>query len=217
MSEHNLSQAETAERLQVAQSRVSTWSKGTAAPSLATAERILPSMGLKLHDVAPLRDGVVVLGRLADAVFIPHGGNVGAGALPAAPDGDDEPNADPYPARELRRLLGFDPVGLVWTTLVGDSMMPLLRPGDRVIYLPTTSIADHGLYVMLVGDAQQVKHVQSLGGGGLRLIPANTLYDRETYTPVDDADTPNTFRSDLSGRTTTLVVVGKVVWYPMLA
>ena len=213
MRDHSLTQADAAERLAISQSRVSMWLSGGAVPSGDVAARILPLIGVSLDALRPGAPSTVLA---ANVVLIPHGGTVGAGALPLAPDGD-EPDADPYPARELRRLLGFDPTGLVYCTVVGDSMTPALRPGDRVIYLPTNTVTDHGLYVVLVGDAQQVKYVQVLGGGALRLIPANTLDDRETYTPVDDADTPNTFRSDLSGRTTTLVVVGKVVWYPMLA
>lgn len=210
MAEHNLSQAEAAERLGVGQSRISSWLNTSAAPSKATLDRILPAMGLRAENLQP---GTSTPGFISNVVLIPRGGHIGGGALPLPPD---EPDADPYPAGELRRLLGFDPSGLVSAVVVGDSMAPRLRASDKVIYLPTTEIADHGLYILLLDGAQVIKTVQRLGGGALSLIPANPDYRTETFTPVDDADGDH-FRSDLSGRTATLSVVGKVVWYPTLA
>lgn len=209
MAAHDLTQNAAAERLGVSQSRVSAWLLRSSVPSGEVAERILPTIGvtaaeLRTSDATPLPSNVVL---------IPRGGLVGGGALPAAPD-DDE--ADPYPANELRRLIGFDPSNLVYCIIVGDSMLPRLRPGDRVIYLPTTEITDHGLYILLVDDFQIVKRVQRLGGGALALIPFNTDYRIETFTPTSDDD-GHLFRSDLSGLTASLHVVGKVVWYPMLA
>lgn len=206
MAAHDLTQNAAAERLGVSQSRVSAWLLRSSVPSGDVAERILPTIGvtaaeLRTSDATPLPSNVVL---------IPRGGLVGGGALPAAPD-DDE--ADPYPANEMRRLIGFDPTGLVYCIVVGDSMAPNLRPGDRVIYIPTTEITDHGLYVLLVDDHQMIKRVQRLGGGALVLISFNQTYSDETYIPTDD-DEGLFFRSNLSGLIASIRVVGKVVWYP---
>lgn len=212
MRDHQLTQADAAERLGVAQSRVSIWLSGPGVPSGEVADRILPILGVSAESLrGDASDGAAPLPE--NVVLIPRGGNVGSGALPMPPE---ETDADPYPANELRRLLGFDPSGLVYCTVVGDSNLPLLRPNDRVIYLPTSEIADHGLYVLLVDDVQIVKRVQRLGGGALAIIPINTDYRTETFTPTDD-DEGHLFRSDLSGLTASVRVVGKVVWYPTLA
>ena len=212
MRDHALTQADAAERLGVAQSRVSIWLSGPAVPSGDVADRILPILGVSAEslrgDVSPAAPAMP-----ANVVLIPRGGRVGGGALPLPPD---EFEADPYPAAEMRRLIGFDPTGLVYCIVVGDSMTPRLRPGDRVVYLPVSEIADHGLYVLLVDDIQIVKRVQRLGGGALALIPFNADYRMETFTPTDDEE-GHIFRSDLSGLTSSLRIVGKVVWYPTLA
>lgn len=217
LTDHHLSQAEAAERLGVAQSRISTWLAGSAAPGKSTAERILPTMGLALADIAPLPDDGTTPAVLAahDVVLIPRTGTAGAGDLGVPDDGAD---ADPYPAGELRRLTGLDPRRFLQATVVGNSMTPGLRAGDKVIYIPMDVIEDHGLYVLNLDGAHLVKKVQRLGGNVLVLISENPEYDRETFIPVEEEGVePNLYRSDLTNRTATLTVVGKVVWYPTLA
>lgn len=214
MEDHHLTQREASERLAVSQPQVSAWLNASKTPSPASAVRILPIIGVSPADVEPLH--AADLTELASrVVLIPRAGQVGGGALPLP--FDDEPDADPYPAVVLRRLLGLDPSMLISAVVVGDSMYPRLRAGDQVLYFPINEIVDHGLYILNLDGAQIVKAVQRLGGGALRLIPANADYERETYTPVQDSDTENTYRSDLSGQTATLAVIGKVVWYPTLA
>ena len=213
MTERSLTQADLAERLETSQPTVSDWIAQRATPSPASLRRILAALGIDQSAVAPLPEGQVDAASIPNVVMIRRGGQVGAGKMPVALD---VPDADPYPAAEFRRLLGFDPSGLVWAVVVGDSNLPLLRPGDRVIYLPTNVIADHGLYVILVDDVQLVKSVQRLGGGALAVVSENPKYRVETYTPVDDPD-GHLYRSDLSSLTAAISVVGKVVWYPTLA
>lgn len=217
LSDNHHSQAEAAERLGVAQSRISTWLAGSAAPGKSTAERILPTMGLALADVAPLPDDGTTPALLAahDVVLIPRTGTGGTGALGLPESGLD---ADPYPAAELRRLTGRDPKDFLQLTIIGDSMAPRLRAGDNVIYIPCNEILDHGLYVLDLDGGRIVKQVQRLGGNVLMLIPVNPDYVRETFVPVEeDGVDSNLYRSDVSHRTATLGVVGKVLWYPTLA
>ena len=212
MSDHHLTQADAAERLAVDQSRVSVWLRGTSLPSAAVAGRILPLLGVSPES---LRAGSLAP-RTDDVVMVPRESPVGAaGRLFPVPS--DEPTADPYPAAELQRLIGFDPRLLVTAVVVGDSIKNIVLPGTRVMYVPTPVIADHGLYVLDLDGARIIKFVQRLGGDVLALIPANDRYRTETFEPCSDADTPNTYRSDLSGRTATLDVVGRVVWFPTLA
>lgn len=216
LTDHHLSQAEAAERLSVAQSRISTWLAGSAAPGKSTADRILPTMGLSHSDVAPLPEGATPAVLAAhDIVLIPRTGTAGAGYLGVPDDGAD---ADPYPAAELRRLTGLDPRQFLQTTVVGNSMSPGLRAGDKVIYIPMDVIADHGLYVLNLDGSPLIKQVQRLGGNVLVLISENPEYQRETFVPIEEEGVePNLYRSDLTHRAAALSVVGKVVWYPKLA
>ena len=92
-------------------------------------------------------------------------------------------------------------------------MEPEIRANDTVIYRITESITDAGLYILDLDGARIVKLVHRLAGGALELIPANPTYQRERLLPLNDADTENTFRSDLTGLISVIHVVGKVVFY----
>ena len=215
MAEHHLTQAEAAERLAVSPPQISRWLARAALPSPATAKRIATTLGVPLDALAAAPDATPPVLAAADVVLIPRTGTAGAGSLGVPTDG--EPDADPYPATELRRFTGLNPQLFRSTVVVGDSNLPILRPGDHVIYDPRERVTDHGLYVLDLDGDRIVKFVQRLAGGVLALIPENTRYRTETLTPVRDADEPDTYRSDLSGHTARVVVVGKVVWYPPLA
>ena len=204
----DLSQEELAALLGVTQQTVSDWMSQKKAPSKKNLARVVDTLGL---DASKLTSSPAIV--TPDVVLIPRNGYVGAGE--GREDDAHEYHADPYPARELRRLTQRNPDGLRSAVVIGDSMYPELRANDTVIYAPTNSIGDAGLYVLRLDGAHIVKTVQRLGGGALDLIPRNTdLYHRERYTPCPDADTPNTYRSDLTGLTSILEVVGKVVFYP---
>ena len=216
MREHHLSQREAAERLSVSQAQVSSWVNADKTPSPTSAARVLPVIGGKPADVEPLPDNAPDAAAIADRVVLIPRESVGAAGR-VVPYGDDEHESDPYPADELRRLLGFDPRVLITAVVVGDSIKNIVGPGTRVMYAPTQEMSDHGLYILDLDGARLVKLVQRFGGGVLALIPANDRYETETFTPCRDADTPNTYRSETTGETATLCVVGKVVWYPKLA
>lgn len=66
--------------------------------------------------------------------------------------------------------------------------------------------------------AGRVKLVQRLGDDVLDVIPFDEpLYSLERFFPVlypDESDTPNTYRSELTGLTSAIEPVGKVVFYP---
>lgn len=223
MTDHGLAQREAAERLGVSQPRISAWMLGNAVPSPATAAMILPILRAEddhgRFEAARIEPGAGPPPPDVDnrIVLIPRDPVGAAGHHLPTLHGDNPDAVDPYPADEIRRLVGFDPNLLRSALVIGDSMRDLLRPGTRVMYLPTTEITDHGLYVLDFDDAQIIKLVQRLGGGVLALIPRNDDYRTETLMPCEDADTPHTYRSDLSGRTCTLRVIGKVTLYPMLA
>ncbi len=218
MGEHSFTQREAAERLGVTQADISRWVNRRGLPSPTVAARVLPLVGVAPEDVAPLPAGSApsVLAA-ADVVLVPRDGTAGAGAIGIGHDGDEVHDADAYPASELKRLTGLDPFAFRQACVIGDSNLPTLLPGQYVLYDPRDTISDHGLYVLDLDGERVVKFVQRLAGGAFSLIPENKRYRVETFTPVDDASEANTYRSDLSGRTARLTVVGKVVWYPTLA
>lgn len=205
------------------QSTISNWARGEKMPSNRFLPVLVELLDLSWHDLgftshpalpstAGSDNGTPSPAPLARSVFIPHVGYASAG--PGSTIG--EPAADllqAYPRDAIRRLTGANPDTLRALRVRGDSMEPELRPNDTVIFAPTHSVADSGLYILLFDDLVIVKKVQRFGGGGLELISTNPAYRNELLLPLPEADTPNTYRSDVTGLACTLEVVGKVVFY----
>jgi len=74
-------------------------------------------------------------------------------------------------------------------------------------------VSDFGIYVLRMDDLALVKKVQRFGGGAIEIIPVNPAYRNEMLKPLSDADTPNMYRSEVTGMTCTCEVIGKVVFY----
>lgn len=214
MQRRGLSQRHVADLARVSQATISDWLNGKSVPRESNARTLLHALDLHWEAVASSGDPAA---PSSPVVYVPRDGAVGAGGGVEDEHDDDALEADPYPASELRRLTQTDVHALRSMVVVGDSMSGDLRPGDRVIYAPCSSIGDAGLYVVLLDGARLIKRVQRLGGGALELIPSNPAYHRERFEPIPDADTENTYRSALTGLTSTLNVVGKVVFYPKAA
>ena len=118
-------------------------------------------------------------------------------ARPSAGDGyqDDEPL---LPAgRRLRSV-----------TIVGNSMEPAIQANEPVYYLPTSEIADDGLYVFVIDDVLKVRYLQRYAGGAIQIIPLNPIYEKELLVPAGDA--PGMYRSQQSGLTGRFEIIGKV-------
>lgn len=221
LRERNMTQGELAEAIGAAQPTVSDWLTQKKTPSTRYARAVLDALALDWGDVeepedqAPgAKNGTSL--READVVLIPRNGRVAAGNGGAVHTGE-APAFDAYSRYELRRLTQENPDRLRACTVTGDSMEPVLRANDTVIYLPVEEFGDAGIYVFRLDGAHLVKLVQRLGGGVLDIIPYNEIYSRERFVPVpypDEADTPNTYHSELTGLTSTIEPVGKVVFYP---
>ncbi|HET6567699.1 MAG TPA: S24 family peptidase, partial [Rhodothermales bacterium] len=120
---------------------------------------------------------------------------------------------DVFSRSEAQRLSGVNPDDLRTVTVVGDSLVPEIFPGTRVVYVPHGRIEDFGLYVILVDDGVLVKRVQRYAGGAVEIIPINPAYCKEMLFPLQDADTSDLYRSQQTGLTTHFRVIGKVVFY----
>ena len=227
LRERAMTQGDLADAIGAAQPTVSDWLGQKKTPSTRYARAVLDALALSWDDVmeseeaggdeasppSPRKEDL----DAADVVLIPRLGHAGASDAGVF-NGHEVPAYDAYTRYQIRRLTQENPERLRSCTVTGDSMEPVLRANDSVVYLPVEEFGDAGIYVFRLDGAHLVKLVQRLGGGALDVIPYNEeRYTRERFVPVpypDEADTPNTYRSDLTGLTSTLEPVGKVVFYP---
>lgn len=226
LRERNMTQGELAEAIGASQPTVSDWLGQKKTPSTRYARAVLDALALDWGDVeepedqAPgakngtsLREADL---ESSDVVLIPRNGRVAAGNGGAV-NYSEAPAYDAYSRYEVRRLTQENPDRLRACTVTGDSMEPVLRANDTVVYLPVEEFGDAGIYVFRLDGAHLVKLVQRLGGGALDVIPYNDIYSRERFLPIpypDEADTPNTYRSENTGLSCIIEPVGKVVFYP---
>lgn len=196
-----LSQTAAAERLGIPFRTYQNYETETSAPRSDERMRVLLDALTDDDDGdSPARDLLSIVG----------GGEAGAG-MPRSNDGADVEVVLISRAEVTRstRLSGREADALRWFVVVGDSMEPEFGPGERVFYLPSDAFTGDGFYVVDVDGERTLKRIQRLGGGAFDFVPVNSAYAVERFTPVPDAE-PNTFRSNLSGLTTTLRFVGKV-------
>ena len=208
-----LSQTEVAARVGVRQPTVSDWVHGKKRPGPRNLKQLLTVLGLDENVLeAPASAAPVVVTPEQDVVYLPHMAYVSAGE--GFENGDiREVDVVAYSRRELRRMTNVSPDRLRTVTVVGNSMEPEIRANDTVGYLPTETLADDGLYVFSLDGATKVKLLQRFTGGAIQIIPLNPVYEREMLMPVQEADTPNLFRSKQTGLVGQLHVIGKVMFY----
>lgn len=219
----NMSGAELGRAVGLDRATISRIRNGKQVPDRDNAQRILDALGLDWNDVT--RPSAHATGERpgeqstaskaepsADVVYVPRNGFAGAGP-PYHNRPPEEPEHDAYPRFELLRLTGMNPEMLRSAVIVGDSHAPEIPPNTRVLYAPVERFLGPGLYVITINEAEQVRKVQQLADGTLLLIPTNPTYRTEELTPIEEADTPNTYRT-AEGRTAVVRCVGKVVFYP---
>ena len=211
------------------QSTVSNWTRGEKLPSNRYLPVIVEILGLSWEELGvsagehhaphPSLDEPLPPERgdgqrldMDDLVLIPRVGFVSAG--PGAINEVRVPDEFEVFFRDhLIQLTHRNPDEMLSFEVVGDSMEPELRAGDTVVYVPQAQITDFGIYVLALDEQAIVKKVQRYGGGAVEIIPVNPSYSKEMLVPLPDADTPNTYRSKVSGLPCTLQVIGKVVLY----
>lgn len=216
MSQHDLARA-----IGTKQPTVSDWLSMKKRPSLANIRKALAALGIPWEDVraVPGRgDGAPASkstqrGPYPAVIMVPRGGFAAAGHGAYNGEGD-EPEYDPYPRDELQRIANAPAERMRSLTVIGDSLAPEIPPNTRVIYMPMERFLGDGLYVLEMDGMTVVKRVQYLSGGGLDLLPINIDYQPDRLLPVPEAGEENTFRSNLSGLTTRVRCIGKVVFYP---
>jgi phage repressor protein C with HTH and peptisase S24 domain len=216
-----LTQRELAQRIDATQPQISDWINGKKTPSKKTRRRLVDQLDIKakseVYYAKPGRedesqtDPDAFPDKGPNAVSIPYNGE-SSGGHGRTPDAQNTGEVI-LDRAEAQRLSNIDASNLRSTTLVGDSMLPEIQPNSIVFYYPTDIVAGDGLYVYDVDEARLIKRIQRQGGGALLMIPENDAYPHERFTPLPDADTPNTYRSNRSELTSVIQIVGKVVFY----
>lgn len=65
---------------------------------------------------------------------------------------------------------------------VGDSMSPVITPGDQLLCVPGDGWQSGQIVVVTVNDADTVKRIRRAQDGGIDLIPENKAYKAVHYT-----------------------------------
>ena len=73
------------------------------------------------------------------------------------------------------RDMGLEGADLSAIRVEGDSMEPLLRPGDE-IFVDRNKRAGEGVFVIRIGDVLHVKKIQASAPGRLTLLSQNLVY-----------------------------------------
>lgn len=75
----------------------------------------------------------------------------------------------------------MSPERLVVVEAIGDSMRPVFNPNDPLLVdLSVRQFGGDAIYFFRVGAHTFVKHLQSIPGEGIRVISANSAYERWT-------------------------------------
>ncbi|MDA8123487.1 MAG: helix-turn-helix transcriptional regulator [Deltaproteobacteria bacterium] len=99
----------------------------------------------------------------------------------------------------IRQQIGADPAGLSFLYIEGDSMEPLLRPGEMILMdRGAANVPVDGIYVIRFDGHLMVKRIQREPGNVLTCSSVNPAYRPITMDPGDGRD---------------LAVIGRVVWH----
>ena len=199
------------------------WEKGQTEPSEADLRLIVHELGVRLHWLktgeGPIREpqprdhnGTAPVASHVEASVIRYPyhtiGERGEAGNHAA---DELVRTE----SEVYRLTGLSAKRLKAFFVVGDSMLPEIQPNTPALYLPVDRIEGSGKYILILDDLTVVKVVDVMAGGAIRISSLNkSAYpDSEILKPIKHADTPNTYRSEVTDLTCTVKVEGRVVMY----
>ena len=212
LAERGITQADLARELGVTQPTISDYVNAKKSPSRKNLVHLMGFLGLDPAELTALSERDLS----GDVVLLPVRGRAAAGdgyINGSGGAGGDGGGLKAFSREELRRLTNRNPDRLETFIVSGDSLAPEILPSSAVVYDPQEAFRGDGLYVLTVDEGEIVKRVQVLPGGALELLPINPAYKAELLYPVKEADTPNMYRSERTGLTSVVRVVGKVVAY----
>jgi phage repressor protein C with HTH and peptisase S24 domain len=111
-------------------------------------------------------------------------------------DTETEVDRWPMPRRYIREYLSLRSSNLALIEVIGDSMEPTLRSGDKIMVdLNDKNIANPGIFALYDGDATVVKRIEKIPGSDLIRIKSD-----------------NSFHSSYDVDIVLINVAGRVVW-----
>lgn len=116
------------------------------------------------------------------------------------------------PRHFISKILGFTPPSRVGVmTASGDSMRPTIQDGDLILWRPAEEVRGGGIYVILLDGRQVVKRVQTIPGGGYKIISDNDFHDYDN-TILVPSDNGEALLNNETGRSVDMRVVGSVIF-----
>ncbi|GBQ08901.1 LexA family transcriptional regulator [Saccharibacter floricola] len=108
-----------------------------------------------------------------DVPFVSTEASAGFGLIAAQ---TEEVEYIPVPREFFYRFLGLVPTSIFMIRVEGDSMLPTIRPNDRLIVDTAPRPITHGIYVITVNDAVYVKRIGLKDMKNYTIISDNTQY-----------------------------------------
>ena len=132
-----------------------------------------------------------------DSVFIPeHDVRASAGSGSII-DVENEIARWPMPKTYIQNALSLRSDTLTIIEVIGDSMEPTLRSGDKIMVdLSDKSVATPGIFALYDGDATVVKRVERIPGGSMLKIKSDNPLHGSYEVPAEIVN-----------------VAGRVVWF----
>lgn len=172
LDKNGISQIEFANKMNVAQSTVSSWCNGEKMPRMDKIERMAEFFGVtKASLIEESNESIIPFGYspMPSRDVVPRVGRIACG--------------NPITAEE--NVEGYDEVLSSWhadftLVCVGDSMAPEIRDGDIVAIRSQPTVANGQIAAVRIGDEATLKKV-FLQGDRLTLLPLNPMYAPLTY------------------------------------
>lgn len=80
---------------------------------------------------------------------------------------------------------------IVYYEAVGESMLPVIVPGDLLITVPGNAWEDGWIVVVDVNDSDTIKRIYRADDGGINLVPENMRHYQTMHLTPDDIKTFN--------------------------
>ena len=172
----------------VTKSSISHWESGKVSPSNDKLYALSKLYGVPMESLVTVENETLVFGKqikiepelvAEDEVLIPVVASLrcGFGRSGEAIYKEEKPVPKSYVKR-----WGKD---IVYYEAVGESMLPVIVPGDLLITVPGNAWEDGWIVVVDVNDSDTVKRIYRASDGGIDLIPENKKYKTMHLTPED--------------------------------
>lgn len=179
----NISQSELAKMLDVNQTMISQWERGTSNPKLTTLQRIAEALEIPVDNLMPddfWQSSPQAPPPSKNGRWIPVLGRVAAGipmdAIEEIIDYEEIPNTQIEDFFALR--------------INGNSMEPRIKDGDNVIVRKQTTAENGDIVVALINGQEATVKKFMRHESGISLVPANPAYTPMFYTWDDVKSLP---------------------------